>query len=281
MINRSPGYKPNEVWWKDQILQIIGAPVLLKRLQMPDIFRALAIQPGMNVLDFGCGSGYMTYQMAYLGANAFGIDIIKMDNYFIPENLREKLTFIRYSGERTPFKEKFFDVILLSEVITTIPEPQKFIAEIQRIIKTNDRLIIVQPLDRRGIREDYENNSAFIRFMRMIRPIPVDYNDYITRIQTIFGNAIHSLPPEEYYYKLLNEYGFQIDKKNFSPSGPVIKLYERIQFFSLCFGLPTYGVHYFILFPIFKILDAWYHDQYGTWCIFITSLKKGGSNQSS
>jgi len=270
LIKPSPGYKPDPIWWKDQIRQIIGAPMLLKRLQMPAIFRALALQPGMRVLDLGCGSGYMTYQIAYDGAIAYGIDIVTMDDYYIPENLRKKLTFIRTEGDTIPFEEKFFDTILASEVITQVPEPQKLLTEIKRILKPDGRLVIIQPLDRRGIREDYENNSGFIRFMRMICTIPVDYNDYLTRIQRLFGNIFPDLPPEEYYHSVLNEIGFQVVEKKFSPSGPAIKLYERIQFFSLCFGWPTYGKRYFLLYPFFKIFDAWNHDKPGSWCIFIS-----------
>jgi len=273
MIKPSPGYIPNPAWWKDQFYQIIGAPMLLKRLQMPAIFQSLALQPGMKALDIGCGSGYMTYQMAYNGAIAYGIDIIKIDDNYIPENLKGKLTFIQTDGETMPFEENFFDIILVSEVITQVPEPQKLIAEIKRVIKPDGRLVIVQPLDRQGIREDYENNSVFIRFLRMIRTIPGDYTEYLTRIQRIFGNAILYLPPEEYYHTMLNEHGFQVVERNFSPSGPVLKIYERIQFFCLCFGWPTYGKHYFILYPLFTIINAWYHDHPGTWCIFISRLK--------
>jgi len=273
VIKPSPGYKPDPVWWKDQIRQIIGAPMLLKRLQMPAIFQTLAIKPGMKALDIGCGSGYMTYQMAYDGATAYGIDIIKMDDYYVPENLREKLTFIQIQGETIPFEENFFDIILLSEVITQVPEPQKMLTEIKRVLKQDGRLVIIQPLDRRGIREDYENNSVFIRVMRMIFTIPENYNDYLSRIQMLFGNIFPYLPPEEYYHRMLNEQGFQVVKTTFSPSGPAIRLYERVQFFCLCFGWPTYGKRYFILYPFFKIVDAWHHNKPGPWCIFNSRLK--------
>jgi ubiquinone/menaquinone biosynthesis C-methylase UbiE len=277
LIKPSPGYKPDPVWWKDQIHQIIGAPMLLKRLQMPAIFQALAIKPGMKALDIGCGSGYMTYQMAYDGAIAYGIDIIKMDDFYIPENLRGKLTFIKTEGETIPFEENFFDIILVSEVITQVPEPQKMLTEIKRILKPGGRVVIIQPLDRQGIREDYENNSIFIRFMRMIWTIPKDYNDYLARIQRVFGNIFPYLPPEEYYHRVLSEHGFLVVDTKFSPSGPAIKLYERIQFFCLCFGWPTYGKRYFLMYPFFKIVDAWHHNKPGPWCIFISRLK----NQSA
>jgi ubiquinone/menaquinone biosynthesis C-methylase UbiE len=272
MIKPSPGYIPDPVWWKDQVFQIIGAPMLLKRLQMPVIFKAMALKPSMNVLDIGCGSGYMTYQMAYHGATAYGTDIIKMDDKYIPGNLRGKVTFIQTDGETMPFEENFFDVILLSEVITQVPELKKFMAELKRIIKPDGRLVIVQPLERRGIREDYKNNSVFLRFMRTIRPIPADYDDYLAQVQKLFGNAITYLPPEEYYQSLLDRYGFCVEKKFFCPSGPVLKLYERIQFAAMCFGLPAYGEIYFTLYPVFRIMDAWYHDRPGTWCIFIAGL---------
>ena len=75
MIKSSPGYIPDPVWWKDWIWRIVGAPMLLKRLQMPAINQALAIMPGMKALDVGCGSGYMAYQMAFDGAIVYGVDI--------------------------------------------------------------------------------------------------------------------------------------------------------------------------------------------------------------
>jgi ubiquinone/menaquinone biosynthesis C-methylase UbiE len=267
------GYIPDPVWWKDQIFQIIGAPMLLKRLQMPAIFRAMALHKEMKVLDIGCGSGYMTYQMAYHGPTAYGTDIIKMDDKYIPQNLRGKLTFLQTNGETMPFEENFFDVILLSEVITQVPELQKFMSELKRIIKPSGRLVIVQPLERRGIWEDYTTNSLFLRFMKKVRPTPADYHDYLAQVQRLFGNAITYLPPEEYYHALLDRYGFRVNKKIFSPSGPVLKLYERIQFAALCFGLPAYGEMYFTLYPVFRIMDAWYHDTPGTWCIFVAGLK--------
>lgn len=274
MIRPSPGYKPSPVWWKDQIQQIIGAPMLLKRLQMPAIFQALDLRPGMKVLDLGCGSGYMTYQMAYEGAIACGIDIVKMDDHYIPENLKGKLKFVKTEGETIPFEENFFDRILTSEVITQVHEPEKLLIEIRRVLKPDGRLVIVQPLDRRGIREDYENGSVFIRIMRLIRTTPKDYTDYLTRIQKLFGNIFPHLPPQEYYHDVLDTSGFQVVEEKFSPSGPAIKLYERIQFFSLCLGWATWGKRYFILYPLFKIIDTWYQNEPGTWCIFISRLKK-------
>ena len=46
--------------------------------------------------------------------------------------------------------------------------------------------------------------------MRMICTIPENYNDYLSRIQKLFGNIFPYLPPEEYYHRVLNEQGFQV-----------------------------------------------------------------------
>ena len=55
--------------------KLFGHINLLKRLQAKDIMKALNIEPGDLLLDFGCGSGYMTVEMAKLGKKTYGIDI--------------------------------------------------------------------------------------------------------------------------------------------------------------------------------------------------------------
>ena len=62
----------------------------------------------MKALDIGCGSGYMTYQMAYDGAIAYGIDIIKMDDYYIPEKPQRKTDFYPDRGRNNSLRGKFF-----------------------------------------------------------------------------------------------------------------------------------------------------------------------------
>jgi len=93
-----PGYVPKRVWWKDRVLRLIGNPNLMKRLQYADIMRGTAVRAGEVALDFGCGSGYFTYELARQGAIAHGLDIAPVDDNVIPPSLEGRLFFHRAAG---------------------------------------------------------------------------------------------------------------------------------------------------------------------------------------
>jgi ubiquinone/menaquinone biosynthesis C-methylase UbiE len=264
-----PFYVPNRTRWKDAIMRLVGAPILLKRLQVHDILDTLALRPHEVVLDFGCSGGYLTYAMARRSAKAHGIDIVDVDNNIIPEDLQGRVEFRRSRGERTPYEDATFDVVLMSEVVPMIDDPAQFFAEVARILKPTGRIVLVNPLERRGMRRDYEQNRWPVRLMRRLAGGPASYDEYTARLQASFGTALRYLPNEAYYHELLERYGFRIVKTAFTPSAAAIEALERIQFFALCLGWPTYGPAYFVLYPLLKIMDLVKPTPRGTGCIMV------------
>ena len=98
------GYLPIGIAKYDLPGRLFGNPNLIKRLQAPDLMAALDIRPSDSVLDFGCGSGYMTVEMAKLAAKATGIDVIPYVNSIrVPPSLTGRLEYIQTSGTRLPF----------------------------------------------------------------------------------------------------------------------------------------------------------------------------------
>ena len=264
----APGYMPSERRLRDLLKRAIGVPHLLKRLQMGDILRALALKTHEVTLDFGCGQGYMTYEMAWRSRKAYGLDILE-NRRFVPARLADRIEFVTARGERTPFASETFDVILMSEVALMIDEPLLFFKEVARILKPTGRIVLVSLVDWRTIRRDYETGGGVVRVMRAFGWAPRDHQEYIARLLESFGTALRHVLPREYYERVLAECGFAIQETTFSPSAAAQSLFERIQFVLLCLGRRTYGRHYFALYPFFKLIDRLRPEPRGTGCIMV------------
>lgn len=269
----APGYVPQRIWWKDLLFRLLGNPNLIKRLQMPDIFAALDLKPDETVLDFGCGSGYMTYEMARRCKKAYGIDIINIADNIVPRSLEGRLEFRVSRGEKTPFEADSFDVILMSEVVPMIPEPRHFFEEVTRILRPGGRIVLVNPLERRAIRRDYETNGRLVRFMRRLGRAPRDYDDYTERLQTSFGTALKRLPSEQYYREVLDSVGYEIIETTFTPSAAAHEFYERMQFIALCFGRPTFSPVHFVFYPLMLLMNVLGRKRRGTGCVMVARPK--------
>jgi ubiquinone/menaquinone biosynthesis C-methylase UbiE len=268
----APGYVPQRVWWKDFALRILGNPNLIKRLQMPDIFAALDLKPDETALDFGCGSGYMTYEMARRCGKAYGIDVINVADNLIPRDLEGRIEFRVSRGERTPFDSGMFDVILMSEVVPMIPEPRHFFEEVTRILKPGGRIVLVNPLERRAIKRDYEQDGLIVRLMRKFGRAPRDYDDYTEQLQTSFGTALMRLPDEQYYRDVLDSVGYQIVDTTFTPSAAAQEFYERLQYVALCTNRPTFSNRHFVFYPLLKLMN-FFGRMRGTGCVMVARPK--------
>lgn len=96
---------------------------------------------GKVVLDVGCGVGaYGKVAMKY-GANfVVGLDI--NIEYLSKAELIER---VQASADALPFKNSFFDTILMLEVLEHLPSDKKAIQEAKRVSKKDAFLIITAP----------------------------------------------------------------------------------------------------------------------------------------
>lgn len=88
--------------------------------------QAARIQPGMQVLEVGTGSGYQTALLSELGANVHTIEVIPELSQRTQEKLKElgynKIHFHIGDGHQGWPEEKKFDVILLTAAPPIIPQ---------------------------------------------------------------------------------------------------------------------------------------------------------------
>jgi len=100
------------------------------------------------ILDVGCGNARDIGLFSMIGAISVGIDISKG----MIKEAREKIgkenldsEFLLDDATRIPFKNNIFDKVLCSETIEHIPNWEKTINEMQRVLKKGGLLVITTP----------------------------------------------------------------------------------------------------------------------------------------
>ncbi len=112
---------------------------------------------GQNVLDVGCGNGYVLSNYAKEGANVFGVDLTATALFL--SRRRFELAgfsgkFYQASAEELPFDKASFDCVCSMGVLHHTPNTEKAIKEIFRVLRPGGRLIIMV----------YHRNSIAYRF---------------------------------------------------------------------------------------------------------------------
>ena len=188
---RNFGFLPRKSKLYNLYAYFFGNPNLYKRLQAKDIIEALDLQPTDTVLDFGCGTGFFTVEMAKAAKLTYGIDINPLvSTLLVPDSLDGKLQFQQADGRALPFGDASFDKILASEVIAFIQDEQEFFKEFQRVLKPEGCLIVCNSAGHPVVRDAYENDGRYLGFLRKIfrSRVPKSYEAYCSTINAYFGN---------------------------------------------------------------------------------------------
>lgn len=100
------------------------------------------LKPNMRVLEIGCGTGQITQHLVHKTAEWIATD-------FSPEMVRitantvthPHLTCVVEDATCLSFRNDAFDAVIIANVLHIIPEPDKALREIQRVLKTDGLLI--------------------------------------------------------------------------------------------------------------------------------------------
>jgi ubiquinone/menaquinone biosynthesis C-methylase UbiE len=272
------GYIPEKSFINNLIRFFTGFPNLYKRLQANDIMKALGVKPDQTILDFGCGRGYITYEIAKKAKKTIGIDISPiLTSQYIPADMMDKLEFIVCQGENLPFNDNSFDTVLASEILPMIDNHDLFMNEISRVLKTNGKLVIVNGAGHPAIEEAYLDNNKTLSKLKSKYPsrFPSDYNNYCKILQESFGTAKKSfLTDKMIEYTCLNNH-FVNAKLYYSPgyiAGSYISWYQFKSYLKTGNTLPNYG--FLILFYILSVISLFDKNKYRGGVICVASNKK-------
>lgn len=116
-----------------------------------ELIKYFDIKPGTQVLDVGCGRGELVFFAAKKGAKAIGIDysknsikLAKLAQKKQPQKIQSKTEFIYMDAKRLKFKDSFFDLIIMTDVVEHLypEELNKVFEQIKRVLKPEGKLII-------------------------------------------------------------------------------------------------------------------------------------------
>lgn len=116
-------------------------------------FHELKLKPGSVVLDAGCGSGRHLRALAKLpDLKIIGIDrnakdvadaLIALKN--MPDALSSDYRVTQADINALPFDDAAFDCVICSEVLEHIPEHEKALSELVRVLKPQGHLVVSVP----------------------------------------------------------------------------------------------------------------------------------------
>jgi ubiquinone/menaquinone biosynthesis C-methylase UbiE len=112
----------------------------------PAMLHAIGEPAGLEILDAGCGEGYLSRILAKKGANATGIDSsTKLIEAARNQNLADILSvsFDVGSVDDLPYPDSAFDLVVCNHLVNDLFDPRKPISEFARVLRSNCRLIIL------------------------------------------------------------------------------------------------------------------------------------------
>ena len=150
--------------------QSTEAEELEKSYQLPEIVRQrqhtlnrLSVKRGEQILDVGCGVGFLSYEIALQTGDSGRVSGIDQNSEMIRhannrcKSLRNT-EFSEANAEDLPFPEESFDAACCTQVLLYVNDVAQVLSGIRRVLKPAGRIIIVET-DWRGVvlNSDYDS----------------------------------------------------------------------------------------------------------------------------
>lgn len=133
------------------------------------------IMPDDTVLDYGCGTGTITLQIARNANKVYGVDISEGMLRRAQQNLKnqniDNATFMKITTLNEMFRDNSFQVIAILNVVQYIENRKRIFNQFYHLLKPQGKLIIAVPC--------FGGMSSFsallVKFLRFVRIMPTTY----------------------------------------------------------------------------------------------------------
>src|SRR5438309_254975 len=106
----------------------------------------LAGRGGLDALDAGCGTGFLTFELAARGHRVTGVDFAPAMIVEARRKAAERGVAVRLEeadAEQLPFASASFDLAVSRHLLWTLPHPDAAIDEWIRVLRPGGRLVVV------------------------------------------------------------------------------------------------------------------------------------------
>lgn len=141
------------------------------------------------ILDFGCGPGRFTVQLAeMIRGEAIGLD--PMRGLLLKAPKSPNVSYQRVRSRRLPFLDNSFDVIWCCLVVGGIAEPEETVLEFRRVLRPNGLMFLVENTSDKPNGEFWKYRSVehYIELFSFAKLVHLhDYIDVGERISIMAG----------------------------------------------------------------------------------------------
>lgn len=143
-INNAVYERKGHAWWdENEEGSLISLRYLSNPVKFDYILSIIAarwkVRPDQKILlDVGCGGGYLAEELARTGLAVTGIDPSSATILTAREHARRarlEVDYLEGRGEALPFAPETFDFVCCCDVLEHVPDPDRVIAEIGRVLK--------------------------------------------------------------------------------------------------------------------------------------------------
>src|SRR5881409_689955 len=106
----------------------------------------LAGRGPLDALDAGCGTGFLTFELAARGHHVTGVDFAPAMIAEARRKAAERGVSVRLEeadAEQLPFAPGSFDLVISRHLLWTLPHPEAAIDEWIRVLRVGGRLVVV------------------------------------------------------------------------------------------------------------------------------------------
>ena len=135
-----------------------------------EIFTDMIRQIGENldVLDVGCGDGVLTEPVWKMGNRVTSMELPEIAK--LTEKCRVP-AIVAGDAEQLAFASESFDLVLASEMVEHLWQPQSFLDEAYRVLKADGYLIVETPEGKEGLQYDSHRHFFTVeRLTQMLSP---------------------------------------------------------------------------------------------------------------